>query len=134
VRGGGRADAKVCAAMQRNAEIMCLDPPIVCVGFREVLLACAMAEKDSLGRFSAVNVCPPLEQITGKAYSTGAFQSHLTKFTEEKRGPVLKRTGSRRNYRWQFLNPQLIPFVRLHGIELGLPVRSTEAVALPTVL
>lgn len=102
--------------------------------FREVLLACALADKDSLGRFSAVNVCPPLEQITGRAYSTGAFQSHLTKFTEEKRGPVLKRTGSRRNYRWQFLNPQLIPFVRLHGIELGLPVRSAEAIASPTSL
>lgn len=95
--------------------------------FREVLLACALADKDSLGRFAAVNVCGPLEQITGRPYTTGAFQSHLTKFTEPKRGPVLKRTGSRRNYRWQFLNPQLIPFVRLHGVELGMAGRSTQA-------
>lgn len=88
--------------------------------FREVLLACALAGKDSLGRFAAVNVREPLHQITGKDYETGAFQSHLAKFAEKQRGPVLKQTGTRRNYRWQFLNPQLIPYVRLNGIQTGL--------------
>jgi Cdc6-like AAA superfamily ATPase len=88
--------------------------------FREVLLACALAQKDSLGRFAAVNVREPLARITGRDYTTGAFQSHLAKFAESQRGPVLKKTGSRRNYRWQFLNPQLIPYVQLHGIQSGL--------------
>ncbi len=88
--------------------------------FREVLLGCALAEKDSLGRFAAVNVREPLHRITGKDYETGAFQSHLAKFAEKQRGPVLKQTGTRRNYRWQFLNPQLIPYVRLNGIQTGL--------------
>jgi Cdc6-like AAA superfamily ATPase len=88
--------------------------------FREVLLACALADKDSLGRFAAVNVREPLAQITERDYTTGAFQSHLAKFAEPQRGPVLKKTGSRRNYRWQFLNPQLIPYIRLHGIQSGL--------------
>jgi Cdc6-like AAA superfamily ATPase len=88
--------------------------------FEEVLLACALAEKDSLGRFAAVQVRAPLLQITGKDYTTGAFQSHLAKFAEAQRGPVLKKTGSRRNFRWQFLNPQLIPYIRLHGVQAGL--------------
>lgn len=88
--------------------------------FKEVLLACALAEKDSLGRFAAVNVREPLAEITGRDYTTGAFQSHLAKFAESQRGPVLKKTGSRRNYRWQFLNPQLIPYIHLHGIQSGL--------------
>jgi hypothetical protein len=88
--------------------------------FKEVLLACALAEKDSLGRFAAVNVRGPLHEITGRDYSTGAFQSHLAKFAEGKRGPVLKKSGTRRNYRWQFLNPQLIPYIRLQGIKTGL--------------
>jgi hypothetical protein len=88
--------------------------------FKEVLLACALADKDSLGRFAAVNVREPLHTITGRDYSTGAFQSHLAKFAEAKRGPVLKKTGSRRNYRWQFLNPQLIPYIRLQGIRAEL--------------
>ena len=88
--------------------------------FKEVLLACALAEKDSLGRFAAVQFREPLKQITGKDYTTDAFQSHLAKFAESQRGPVLKRTGSRRNYRWQFVNPQLIPYVRLEGLKTGL--------------
>jgi len=88
--------------------------------FREVLLACALAEKDSLGRFAAVQLREPLRRITGKDYATGAFQSHLAKFAEKQRGPVLKKTGSRRNFRWQFINPQLIPYVRLEGINSGL--------------
>jgi hypothetical protein len=61
--------------------------------FKEVLLACALAEKDSLGRFAAVQVREPLRQITGRDYTTDAFQSHLAKFTEPNRGPVLKKTG-----------------------------------------
>jgi len=88
--------------------------------FREVLLACALTTKDSLGRFAAVQLREPLLRITGKDYSTDAFQSHLAKFAEKQRGPVLKKTGSRRNYRWQFINPQLIPYVRLEGIRSGL--------------
>jgi Cdc6-like AAA superfamily ATPase len=84
--------------------------------FRSVLLACALAEKDSLGRFSAVSVRLPLAEITHNDYSTGAFQSHLAKFCEPERGPILKKSGTRRNYRWQFINPQLIPYVRLQGM------------------
>jgi len=88
--------------------------------FKQVLLACALAEKDPLGRFAAVQVREPLLKITRKDYTTDAFQSHLAKFAEATRGPVLKKSGSRRNYRWQFLNPQLVPYVRLHGIRSGL--------------
>lgn len=85
--------------------------------FKAVLLACALAEKDSLGRFAAVSVRLPLAEITQTDYSTGAFQSHLAKFCEKERGPILRKSGTRRNYRWQFINPQLIPYVRLQGMQ-----------------
>ncbi len=88
--------------------------------FKAVLLACALAGKDSLGRFSAVDVRHPLRRITGRDYNTGAYQSHLAKFCEPQRGPMLRKTGGRRSYRWQFVNPQIVPFVRLKGIEEGL--------------
>lgn len=87
--------------------------------YGDVLLACAIAPRDSLGRFRAVDVRQPLQQITGKWYATGAFQSHLSKFTEAVRGPVLRRNGMRRNYTWQFVNPQLIPYIKLNGVRLG---------------
>jgi hypothetical protein len=84
-----------------------------------VLLACALALKDSLGKFSAVDIRKPLRQITGKDYNTGAYQSHLAKFTEAHRGPILKKSGKRRSYRWRFVNPQVIPYVLLQGIQDG---------------
>ena len=87
--------------------------------YKQVLLACACAPKDTLGRFSATDVREPLREITGHDYQTGAYQAHLAKFCEDDRGPVLRRTGKRRNYRWQFVNPQLIPFVRLQGVRDG---------------
>jgi Cdc6-like AAA superfamily ATPase len=87
--------------------------------FRQVLLACAMAPKDALGRFKALDLRGPLHTITGKYYDTGAYQSHLAKFCEADRGPVLRKTGRRRNYRWQFVDPQIIPFIRLRGLMPG---------------
>jgi len=88
--------------------------------FRAVLLACAMANKDSLGRFAASDLRDPLKQILNRDYRTVSYQGHLAKFCEQKRGPILKRTGARKRYRWQFINPQLIPYIRLQSIKDGL--------------
>ncbi len=90
--------------------------------FREVLLACALTPKDSLGRFSSVDVRQPLADVLGREVAMGTYQSHLSKFCESERGPVLVRSGRRRSYRWRFANPQIIPFVLLQGRrdELGV--------------
>ena len=87
--------------------------------FKEVLLACAMANKDVRGRFSLSAVREPLQKILGRPIKQVSYQRHLAAFCEPDRGPVLIRTGRRRNYRWQFANPQLVPFVRLQGINDG---------------
>ena len=92
--------------------------------FKQVLLACALASKDSLGRFAVRAVQDPLKLITGAEYSTGAYQSHLGRFCEPDRGPVLERSGRPRSYRWRFLNPQLIPYILLQGIHAGMIDRS----------
>jgi Cdc6-like AAA superfamily ATPase len=73
--------------------------------FRQVLLSCALATKDSLGRFSTVDVRDPLQKVTGQRYEISAYLSHLAKFCDPSRGPVLRRSGSRRSYRWHFTNP-----------------------------
>lgn len=87
--------------------------------FSDVLLACSLAPKDALGKFSAADVRGPLRKITGRDYDTGAYQSHLAKFCEPERGPILKKTGSRRSYRWRFVNPQVIPYILLEGRKAG---------------
>jgi Cdc6-like AAA superfamily ATPase len=88
--------------------------------FTQILLACALAEKDSLGRFSVRAVQEPLKRITGIDYITGAYQGHLAKFCEEERARVLVRSGKQKSYRWRFTNPQLIPYILLKGISEGL--------------
>jgi Cdc6-like AAA superfamily ATPase len=88
--------------------------------FKDVLLACAIAEKDHRGRFRIKSLKEPLRKILNRpTLQPVAYQRHLAMFCENKRGAVLKRTGSKRNYHWQFTNPQLIPYVRLDGINRG---------------
>ena len=88
--------------------------------FKQVLLACALANKDSLGRFPVGALQEPLKLITGQNYTTGAYQAHLGKFCEEERGMVLERSGQPKSYRWRFLNPQLIPYIVLQGVNQKL--------------
>jgi Cdc6-like AAA superfamily ATPase len=90
--------------------------------FEEVLLACALARKDSLGRFATADVRTPLGLILGREVPIGGYQSHLAKFCEPERGPVLKKSGKRRSYRWQFVNPQIIPFILIRGKERGIRI------------
>ncbi len=83
--------------------------------FRQVLLACALAEKDALGRFAAADVRAPLRAITGRNYyDIPHFQSHLTKFCQSPRN-ILKQSGAPRSYRYRFVDPRMIPYVILKG-------------------
>lgn len=88
--------------------------------YDEVLLACALAETDDLGYFSAAGVAEPLSTIMKKEYYIPSFVRHLTDFASDKRGPVLKKTGEARRYRFRFINPLMRPFVILHGLSKGL--------------
>jgi Cdc6-like AAA superfamily ATPase len=88
--------------------------------FRQILLACALARKDSLGRFGVGALQEPLKLITGVDYSTAAYQMHLAKFCEVERGSVLQREGTPKMYRWRFLNPQLVPYVVLQGVSQNM--------------
>ena len=88
--------------------------------FGKVLLACALAQCDELGYFSAVDVCQPLTKIIGKSATINAFSQHLQDFCDEKRGPVLQRKGQPRGYRYRFINPLIVPFVIIKGYYQGL--------------
>jgi len=33
---------------------------------------------------------------------------------------VLKKSGKMRSYRWQFVNPQIIPYILIRGKERGV--------------
>ena len=88
--------------------------------FRQVFLACALAETDPLGFFGAADVRAPLSAIMGKRYEIPSFARHLDQFCQAARGPALQRSGAPRHYRYRFVNPLLQPYVVLRALEQGL--------------
>jgi Cdc6-like AAA superfamily ATPase len=88
--------------------------------YAPVLLACAFATTDELGRFQQAAVTQPLNRILpGKNYLASTFALHMNAFTDPDRGCVLKRHGTTRNYRYQFTDPMMQPYVILKGISEG---------------
>ena len=88
--------------------------------YKQVLLACALAETDSLGFFSAADVSVPMGAIMGRPFDILAFAQHLYTFCERSRGPVLQRTGVTGSYRFRFKNPLMLPYVIVNGLKSGL--------------
>jgi hypothetical protein len=82
----------------------------------KVLLACALVETDGLGTFAAWDVREPLSKLAGKRYDLASYQRHLDDFSNERRGPVLKKMGTRGMHRYRFINPMLPPYVVIQGI------------------
>jgi Cdc6-like AAA superfamily ATPase len=95
--------------------------------YAPVLLACAFAATDELGRFQQSAVAAPLNRIIpGKNYQASTFALHMNAFTEDERGRVLQRFGTARNYRYRFADPMMQPYVILKGLNEG---RLTDEVA-----
>jgi hypothetical protein len=95
--------------------------------YAPVLLACAFAATDELGRFQQSAVTAPLNKILpGKSYQPSTFALHMNAFTEDDRGCVLQRTGTPRNYRYRFADPMMQPYVILKGLSDG---RLTDEIA-----
>lgn len=92
--------------------------------YARVLLACALAPTDELGYFAATDVRPPMSRIMGKPYEIPAFSRHLNDFCDETRGPILQKKGTRRRFRFRFVNPLMQPFVIMHGLANALLPRN----------
>jgi nucleoside-triphosphatase THEP1 len=88
--------------------------------YKQVLLSCAMAKTDYLGFFSAADVRDPMTKIMKRKYEIPAFSQHLNSFCDEERGPILQRTGTKRRFRFRFINPLLQPFVIMRGVNEGM--------------
>ncbi|MGD0652000.1 MAG: ATP-binding protein [Verrucomicrobiia bacterium] len=88
--------------------------------YRQVLLACALAEVDELGYFQTVNVREPMTRIMKKPYEIAAFIGHLHDFCSPERGQILQQIGARKRYRYRFVNPLMQPFVVMKGLKDGL--------------
>jgi len=88
--------------------------------FKEVLVACALAEKDPLGKFDAKSIASRLTIITGKDYDAPAFSYHLSQFCEENRGGLLEKSGVTRNFKYRFKEALMEPYVILQSLQKGI--------------
>lgn len=91
--------------------------------YKQVLLACALADTDDLGFFTAAAIRDPLRVITGRDYDIPNFAQHLKNFSEPARGGVLQRTGEKRRVRYRFSSPLLRPYIIMRGFSESLLTR-----------
>ena len=85
--------------------------------YKEVLLACALAETNDRGMFAPQAVCAPLSTVLKRGVEISTFQQHLKKFIAPERGEILIRKGRERAYQFRFADPIMQPFVIMKGIE-----------------
>jgi Cdc6-like AAA superfamily ATPase len=88
--------------------------------YKQVLLACALAETDAFGYFPPSDIRAPLERILKRKYGVEAFARHLHAFSELERGPVLKKADLANRPRFRFQNPLMQPFVLMKGLDDGI--------------
>ncbi len=88
--------------------------------YPQVLLACALANTDPHGYFTAGDVVTPMSVIMGKPCDTVVFSQHLNALCENIRGPALQRVGVPRAYRYKFRNAILRPYVIMQSLETKL--------------
>lgn len=91
--------------------------------YKQVLLACALADTDDMGFFSAAAVRTPLRTLTNRDYDIPNFAQHLKNFSEESRGGIISRTGEKRRIRYRFTSPLHRPFIIMRGFKDGLLTR-----------
>lgn len=88
--------------------------------YKEVLLACATAEVDELGYFSAASVRAPLQMITNRLYDIPNYAQHLKNFSEAERASILERTGTARRIRYRFGSPLMRPYIVMKSVQDGI--------------
>ncbi|NJO37185.1 MAG: hypothetical protein HC871_05650 [Rhizobiales bacterium] len=89
--------------------------------YAPVLLACALAEPDELGRFQQKSVEEPLTAILrGKRYKATTYAFHVNEFVKKKRGRVLEKSGETSSLRNRSTKPMMQPYVILKALNEGI--------------
>ena len=84
--------------------------------YKQVLLACALAKNDDLGRFIPSDVLPPLERLLGRAIKIANFFPHIEAFCDAERGTILEKKGVPKAYKYRFKEPKMQPYVIMRGV------------------
>lgn len=87
--------------------------------YKQILMACAMAQSDEVGYFTPREVEDPLSKVLKKQTKVEDFSENLKELASTKRGSVLTQQGAARTFRYRFRNPAMQPYVIMRGIRDG---------------
>ena len=85
-------------------------------GRRRVLLACALAQEDDFGFFSAEDLGEPLDRLGAEGGES--LEQDLVELARTE--AVLQRRQEAGSDRYRFVNPLLQPYVVMRGLSEGL--------------
>ena len=88
--------------------------------YAEVLLACALAKRDEQGKFSATAIREQLRKILKREIEISGFTRHLAAFCDPDRGAVLRKSGKRKRFQYQFIDAPLQPYIVMVGRRDGM--------------
>jgi len=88
--------------------------------YKEVLLACAMARADERGMFAAADIRDALIEILGRRVEIASFTRHLAAFCDPDRGPILRKSGKKNRFQYQFVDAPLQPYIFMDARRDGL--------------
>ncbi len=95
--------------------------------FKEVLLACALAEQDEFGGFTMAALRKPIKEILKEEKDIPAFSRHLNAFCQEKRGNILQKEGTPKNYKFHFVDPIMQSYIITRGLaEKSIKYKTAE--------
>jgi hypothetical protein len=85
--------------------------------YPEILLACALAPRDSHGTYNVADVRAALQFIVRR--EVRGLTNQVAALTEEGRGAVVEKLGLASAARYRFVNPALEPYILMRGLEEG---------------
>lgn len=88
--------------------------------YKQVLLACAMAKTDERGLFAAADIRAALVPILKRDVEIASFSRHLAAFCDPDRGPVLRKSGKKNRFQYQFVDAPMQPYIFMAGRKDGL--------------
>ena len=93
--------------------------------YRDLLLACALADSDDQGWVTPAGVRAQLVQLSLPAGMN--VTGFLRKLCSEDRGKILCETGPSRRHKYRFTSPLMQPYVAMVGVVNGVPVERVVA-------
>jgi Cdc6-like AAA superfamily ATPase len=83
--------------------------------YKEVLCACAIARTDERGMFAAADIRDALSKILERRVEIASFSRHLAAFCDPDRGPILRKSGKKNRFQYQFVDAPLQPYIFMAG-------------------